>query len=346
MVDLGLLESVFLLAMGGWLIVLGGAFLLSRRRIDRASALLLVLAGVYAILWQQPTILGFGEAFHVALAQPVFLSLLSGAIFLWTYWLFEQHVERLQQALSGLEDSLSLERTLVDVLSHDLQNPMAAASLDVQQMAREHPEFQERLDRIERKIQRASDVMENGVVYSRLASQSDTPPMTTLDLVEQVEDAVEDARRHAEEKGVQLEIRAPEALPIEASPLIERAVGNLVDNAVEHSPHEGTVAVAVEGGPDSAVISVADEGPGISPEDRERLLERFARNSDDDDGNGLGLAIVRRLVEIHEGRLDIRDSPAGGALIEIEIPRSPPGEPGSPPTRPSPQHHPGGEHPS
>lgn len=314
MVDLALLESAFLTAMGAWLLVLGGAFLLNRgRTIDRVSSILLALAGVYAILWQQPALLGVGEAFHVQLAQPVFLSLLSAAIFLWTYWLFERHADR-------LEDALSLEQTLVDVLSHDLRNPIAEAQLGVQQLTRSDPQLADDLAGVQANLRKATAVMENGLVYSRLASGAPTLPRQRIDLAELVASAVEAHRERADVKDVTVETRSPSPAPVEASPLIERAVENLLDNAIKFTPEGSTVSIAIETLPGHVRLTVDDEGPGIDPPDREPLLERFARRPDADRGSGLGLAIVRRLVELHDGEMAIEDAPGGGARVGFRIP--------------------------
>lgn len=343
MVDFALLESAFLLAMGAWLMVLGGAFLLSQRAVDRASAVLLVLAGTYAILWQQPALLGVGEAFHVALAQPVFLSLLSGAIFLWTYWLFEQHVDRLEEAFDTIEASLALEQTLVDVLSHDLRNPIAEAKLDIQQLARQAPEIDDRLSSVEDNLSRATEVMENGVLYSRLASRKEAMHRERIDLTDVVRSSVAASHDRAEAKDIHFDVEAPETLYADVNPLIEQAVGNLLDNAVKFSPEGSTVAVELTATADTVRFAVSDEGPGIPPAKRERLLQRFETDPGDGQGSGLGLglAIARRLVHLHGGELVLGGSEAGGARVVLSLPRTPMGtNPSSPP--PSMERHPAG----
>jgi signal transduction histidine kinase len=127
-VDLAALEAVFATLTGGWLIVLGGAFLL-RRRVDTVSPALLVLAGIYVLLWRGPALDGLdpSEAFHVSIAQPVFLLLLAGAVFPWVYGLFERHADGLERSQAKLAEALSLQHTLVDGLNHDVRNPLAAA---------------------------------------------------------------------------------------------------------------------------------------------------------------------------------------------------------------------------
>jgi hypothetical protein len=94
-VDLATLEAVLLVAMGGWSIVLTGAFLLDPSTVDRVWAVLIALAGACAIFWRPPTRLGIGEELSVAIVQPVVGFLLAGATFL---WLLERHGEQREAA--------------------------------------------------------------------------------------------------------------------------------------------------------------------------------------------------------------------------------------------------------
>ncbi|WP_408022705.1 sensor histidine kinase [Streptacidiphilus fuscans] len=108
---------------------------------------------------------------------------------------------------------------------------------------------------------------------------------------------------------------------------LHQVVANLVDNACRHSPQDGTVTVrARSAGSGGLVVDVADEGPGIAPEDRTRVFERFGRGSSAtaqgpgaDGGTGLGLAIARWAVELHDGAIAVADSPKG-CLIRVELP--------------------------
>ena len=109
-------------------------------------------------------------------------------------------------------------------------------------------------------------------------------------------------------------------------PRLQRVLENLLDNAVSFSPPGGTVTVELTRQSGRIQLSVEDEGPGIAPEDRERIFERFhsLRPEDEDFGShsGLGLAIARTIVEAHDGRLSARDRPGGaaGACLVIDLP--------------------------
>ena len=92
---------------------------------------------------------------------------------------------------------------------------------------------------------------------------------------------------------------------------------NLLDNAVAAGP---PVTVAVRGGRGRLIVEVADRGPGVPEEDREKIFEPFFTGKTQ--GTGLGLAIARRVIEQHGGTIGVFDNPGGGALFRAEIPES------------------------
>jgi len=104
--------------------------------------------------------------------------------------------------------------------------------------------------------------------------------------------------------------------------LLARAVRNLVDNAVRHRSSRLALATRADG--DGAVIVVDDDGPGIAPADRARVLGRFVRLDEgrarDAGGSGLGLAIVAEIAAAHHGGVSIEDAPLGGARVVLRLP--------------------------
>lgn len=145
----------------------------------------------------------------------------------------------------------------------------------------------------------------------------------------------EDWRLAAERAGVRLEISLPQPVTVEADPeALAEAVGNVVENALHYTPQGG--GVFFRGGADasSAWLEVADSGPGIPPEERPFIFERFYRGQEaprlDPDGTGIGLPIARQLIEAHGGTLELASS-GPGSLFRICLPlRFSPRNPGTP----------------
>lgn len=137
-----------------------------------------------------------------------------------------------------------------------------------------------------------------------------------LDLAEVVGNAVDRARRRG--PGLTFDVHlSPHRVMGEADTL-ERAVTNLLDNAVKFSPEGGTVRVVLSDG----VLTVSDDGPGVTPGDRERVFDRFfrAETARNTPGTGLGLSIVEQTVTRHGGSIEVGEAPSGGAEFRMSIP--------------------------
>jgi len=149
----------------------------------------------------------------------------------------------------------------------------------------------------------------------------------SIDVAARVERLVELYEPVADAAGQKLSFRGAHA-PIRAdASLLERAVGNLIENALRHTPRGGEVRIAVAGTDRGCELSVDDSGPGIPEPDRERVFERFVRldPARQEGGAGLGLAIARMIVRLHGGEIAATESELGGARFLMRLPRSPDG---------------------
>jgi two-component system OmpR family sensor kinase/two-component system sensor histidine kinase BaeS len=143
---------------------------------------------------------------------------------------------------------------------------------------------------------------------------------------ELVDDAIAAMRPRAEGAGVAIEARASRDLPrVDVDPVrIGQVLGNLLHNAVRHTPPRGSVVVAAEATEDGSVaFSVRDSGTGIPPDLLPHVFDRFVKASGSD-GAGLGLAIARSLVEAHGGTIDARSEPGAGSTFRFVLPTSRP----------------------
>ncbi len=145
-------------------------------------------------------------------------------------------------------------------------------------------------------------------------------------LEELVRSCVDALRPRAQAKGVSLDVDAAETLPEpDLDPTrIAQAVGNLLDNAVTHTPEGGSVTVSAHASADAVEVEVADTGPGIAADDLSRVFDRFYRadpsRSRNTGGTGLGLTIARRLVEAHGGSIEAESVVGRGSRFVIRLP--------------------------
>lgn len=157
-----------------------------------------------------------------------------------------------------------------------------------------------------------------------------------------VSDVIETNRGLAETSGVSIEMPAPEDDLVVLGDVdhLTRVVTNLLSNAIKFSPAGGTVAVSLEGGPDAVILRVRDQGAGIPEAFQPRLFQRFSQADSSDTrakgGSGLGLSIVKGIVERHGGSVSVDCPEAGGTVFEVRLPRH--GARGATAGAPSPEH--------
>jgi len=221
------------------------------------------------------------------------------------------------EMMEALERSKSQQRQLVRDAGHELRTPLTALRTNIELLGRA-PDLpsDERLSihedlRVE--LEELTKLVNEVVAVA--ADPDVTEPMAVVDLGELVEHVVARYRRRVTQTiSVDLVDAGPVAARVGG---IERAVGNLIENAAKWSPPESTVTVTVAGG----LVTVADEGPGISAEDRDRVFDRFYRAEEArrKPGSGLGLAIVKQVAEAHGGRVFV-ESVASGAKVGLEFP--------------------------
>ncbi len=127
-----------------------------------------------------------------------------------------------------------------------------------------------------------------------------------------------------------VEVALPEDLPLVEfdAALIERVLFNLLENAGKYTPEGTAIKITAEVSPDSLIVSVTDNGPGVPASQREAVFEKFTRGARESatPGVGLGLAISRAIVEAHRGRIVVDAGPDGGARFSFSLPRGTPPE--------------------
>jgi signal transduction histidine kinase len=147
---------------------------------------------------------------------------------------------------------------------------------------------------------------------------------TRCDLAEVAVAAAAEVAPTVGERDLRVERGGP--LPVDGNPdELHRLVLNLLDNAVRHTPPGSTIELRLRAAGGEATVEVADDGPGVPPQLRDQIFERFVRGEGPADtaiggGSGLGLAIVRAVATSHGGKVNLTESPAGGALFRVRVP--------------------------
>lgn len=226
---------------------------------------------------------------------------------------FDRMADRLQQQIE------SQKRLLHDV-SHELRSPLARLHAAIG-LARQQPErFEETMTRLEREGQRMDLLVGELLTLARIDA-GETGAMETIDLGELLAELSEDARFEARERGIGVELAAPQALPVRADPaLLHRAIENVVRNALRHSPEGGTVRIETSRpAAGRCQIAILDRGPGVAEARLEEIFMPFRRGSEGG-GYGLGLAIARRIVEAAGGTITAANRAGGGFCVAVELP--------------------------
>jgi signal transduction histidine kinase len=208
-------------------------------------------------------------------------------------------------------------RGLVAAASHDLRTPLASLRLLVE--AIDDGVAGEDRDRYLREIRThvavLSDLIDDLFELSRIEAGDITWTMRQVELGDLIGDTVAAFRSSAEERGVHLAAELPEGKVVAEADAekVQRVLFNLIQNAIRHTPADGSVTVRAKGGPGGVEVEVADSGEGIPAGEGERVFEAFYRGDSarGEDGAGLGLAISRAIVEAHGGRIWLEDAHPG-----------------------------------
>ncbi|MBF6089052.1 sensor histidine kinase [Nocardia cyriacigeorgica] len=221
------------------------------------------------------------------------------------------------ETLAALEKSSERQRRFIADAAHELRSPIASLRTQLE-VAQAHPDLLE-MDGVLGDTVRIQQLAADLLLLARLDA-GEQPRADRVDLRALIEQEIS----HRIGDRIPVEYMLPDE-PIEVSgsrSQLARVLGNLVDNAQRHAATSVRVGLTRNAG--TAVIDVVDDGSGVPEADRERIFQRFVRldeaRSRDDGGAGLGLAIVRDVVERHDGAIGVEGAPRGGARFVVELP--------------------------
>jgi signal transduction histidine kinase len=236
--------------------------------------------------------------------------------------------DRTAAQIKGLMEA---QRRLLHDVSHELRSPLARLQAAVG-LARQHPDnIDGAMDRIDREAERMDKLVDEILTLSRVESGMSAQRNETVEIAALVRDVVEDAAFEARARSktvkIDADIGALETATVEGNAqLLHRALENIVRNAMRHAPEGGKVVVTGTGdsAPGMLAITVADNGPGVANSELASIFEPFFRGSGakDAQGHGLGLAIARRVIEAHRGRVEAANRAQGGLVVALQLPAS------------------------
>jgi signal transduction histidine kinase len=235
-----------------------------------------------------------------------------------------------RKSLAPIAAMVSEQQRFIADASHELRTPLAVLRGETEVAlgkTRTVEEYQESLTLIQEEAERLSRIVEDLFILARQPIESPTTLIKEpVSLTEVVKDCARAAQVLAVRKGVRLKLKNDlTSIALNADEeLIKRMILNLLDNAVKYTPEGGEISLALEKHNGSAEIVVRDTGIGLSEMDQQRVFDRFYRvdkaRSRALGGAGLGLSIVRTIVEAHGGEITIDSTPRHGSTFTVSLP--------------------------
>ena len=242
----------------------------------------------------------------------------------------EGWVALLLQSRRSLEAQLEQQERWVSDVAHELKTPLTALLLVGESLASQVEDRHGLLvQRLQRELQRLQELVSDLLELSRLENllPREEGRYDQVELRELVEAAWASLRPLAEQRQIELALAGPSPCPARGDgPRLHRALLNLLDNALRYSPDGTAIEVGLRSSSDWWLIDVRDHGMGLSDEDRSHMFERFYRGDpsrvrSQRAGSGLGLAIVQQIAVTHGGRIQGRNHPQGGTVMELVLPK-------------------------
>lgn len=244
-----------------------------------------------------------------------------------------QALEHQATAVRRLEELDQTKTDFVSTVSHELRTPITnivgytemledGAGGDLTTTQRDF------LGRVSRNSGRLLLLIEDLLTLSRIESSAMELQLVGCDLTTVVSDAYDTVRASLSRRALEVRLEVPhEPVEMEADPRqLERLLVNLLTNAVKFTPDGGTITVRLDAEDDTVHLTVSDDGVGIPEAEQSRLFTRFFRSSTATaqaiQGTGLGLTIVKTIVTLHRGQVDITSSPGRGTVVSVSLPRA------------------------
>jgi len=242
---------------------------------------------------------------------------------------FNEMADTIVENIEEIKSVDVLRRELVANVSHDLRTPLTVMqgyieTLQIKKGSLNDDQNKEYLHIIKKSIKQLTQLVSQLFEYSKLEAKQVKPqkePFAITDLVYDIQSKYE---LIAKEKNINLTAESVDKTPLVFADisLVERAIQNLMDNAMKFTPDKGKIKIIIDHDNENVIIKIKDSGPGISKEDQKYIFERFRQTEGKQkkNGIGLGLAIVKKIMELHETNIKIISQPNEGSTFEFYLP--------------------------
>jgi len=238
-----------------------------------------------------------------------------------------QREEELEEAYHGLQSLEQVKSSFMRKTSHELRAPVGALQSLLTAAHRQMPDGAPGRDLVARAAGRTEhmlDLIDDLLRYSRLRAAAQTMGRERVELAEIIRGAAEMFRPRAEEKGLRLDVHADSAELVGVRDSLTDLVNNLVSNAIRYTPEGGRVTVRVGTEAGRPRLAVADTGIGIPDDELPHIFDEFFRGREAKEtfahGTGLGMTIIKRVVEMHGGDIDVTSAPGQGTEFVVTFP--------------------------
>ncbi|MDW7730802.1 MAG: response regulator [Methanolobus sp.] len=224
---------------------------------------------------------------------------------------------KLMEYASQLERSNELKDLFTDVLRHDLLNPAGLIKSFTDLLEETDPTDKQKriIDNINRSTTKLIELIEGAAQLAKLEAM-DEIAFVRCDIGSILQETANSLSLDMQRKGIKLEPLSGDSYPALANPMIERVLSNLLSNAIKYSPDNSTIKIKVDNLRDKWKISITDQGDGVPDVEKTRVFERFKRlHKENIRGTGIGLAIVKRIVDLHGEDVRVVDNPEGKGSI-------------------------------
>ncbi|MFD2231198.1 sensor histidine kinase [Alkalimarinus sediminis] len=236
---------------------------------------------------------------------------------------FDDMAEQLEKIITG-------QKQLLRDISHEIRTPLTRQRIAID-LVREHlednPASENLLNKIEAQNNKLNELIENLLTLNRLNDGASQLTIETVDLASLINELVEDAEIEASTKKITIIQQGLEAADVKGNRLLlARAFENIVGNTLKYSPENAIVSVDISTADNGIIIEIADQGPGLSKEEIKQVFTPFYRadnsRTHSTGGYGLGLSIVKKVVDLHNGVIELHSPDTGGLCVRVYLPIS------------------------